>query len=306
MAEASWPSPTHNSRSVTDTELEQLHHPWSGDGLVGTTTDADIVYGDASGMNVKIRADRFALVRGRLYSSGSSDLTKTITANASGLTRVDLVVLRLTRATAAITSEVKAGTPGAGAPSLTQNTGTTGVYEIPLASVSVPSGDTSIAANQVTPLAYYLGDQIIVCKAATRPDHAPGRVIWETDTGSLYVSTGSAWRSVWEDTGDVTVSPASNWIAGTGTGLTVRRRNGIVFLTVDLVRQNSFLGAAVSALGTLAAGYRPAVRKSIVAWSTGEQLVRIEVATSGVVSIVNSNGLAVGEFVNGSGSWVAA
>lgn len=129
------------------------------DGIVGTIADTTAVYADSTGMQVKIRSGKIATVHGHGWYSGSSDFTKTVTANASGSARVDLVVLRLSRSTWAITAEVKAGTPGSGVPpSLTQDAATTGagVWEIPLATVAVANGAVTIAAGNVTNAQQYV------------------------------------------------------------------------------------------------------------------------------------------------------
>lgn len=298
MSSHSLPSPTWNARAVSDTELEQLFHPQAGDGLVGSPADADLVYADNSGMNVKIRANRLAIVRGRLYDSGTSDITKTITANASGLTRVDLVVLRLTRATSAITEEVRAGAPGAGAPTATTDLGTTGVYEIPLATITVPSGDTAIGSSQVTALAWYLGEQPIVCTSATRPPHSPGQRIVETDTGRSYESIGSTWRVAYEDTGLVSLPAATGWTSN-GTRTAYQRRNGITYLTVDNTRSGTAVSGAPSVMGVLPAGFRPTTdRYFAVFTSAGAAAARV--LTDGSVRLEFFAPISSGDGVLGS------
>lgn len=341
MAESSWPSPNHNSRAVNDLEFEQLTHPAGGDGLVGSPADTSFAYADGSGMNIKIRSAKYAIVRGRMYYSGSSDLTKTITANASGLTRVDLLVLRLTRSTWDITSVVKAGTPGAGAPALTQDVGTTGTYEIPVAAITVPSGDSSISSDQVTVLGYYLGEQLIVCTNDTRPGHIAGRriyetdtqqsytsngstwlsdgafvcasttrpahqtglLIYETDTGYLQLSTGAAWIPVREDTGWIVVSPASGWTGNGGT-VRLRRKNGTVFCVFNLIRSATLASGTYSNMFTLPAGYRSGLTWFDTADCVGAVVGRVEVSgTTGATSFRNDEALAVSARVSGSFSY---
>ncbi len=200
MAETSWPSPSHNSRAVTDREYEELVAAYAGDGLVGVPTEQALVYGDGTGQYVKIRAERRALVRGHMWSSGASEFTKSITPNGAGSARRDLVVLRLTRATWNVTIEVKLGSPGASAPSVTQDLTNSGVFEIPLAIVNVQSGASSIASGDVQMVAWHLGEQTYYCLSTTRPPATPGRRIYEFDTGFEYVGVGSAYVRVGTDT----------------------------------------------------------------------------------------------------------
>src|ERR1044072_4903738 len=93
-------------------------------GVLGDFTSPQLIYGDSSGLQIKVGADRYALVRGHTWWSGSSIFTKAITSNSSGSPRIDLVVRRLSRTTWDVTVTVVTGTPGSGAPSPTQNTGT--------------------------------------------------------------------------------------------------------------------------------------------------------------------------------------
>lgn len=345
MAESSWPSPNHNSRAVTDLEFEQLTHPEAGDGLVGSTADTTFAYGDGSGMNVKIRADKYALVRGHMYSSGGSDLTKTVTANASGLTRVDLLVLRLTRSTWDVTSVVKAGTPGAGTPALTQDTGTTGVYEIPVASITVPSGDTAIGSDQVTMLGYYLGEQPIVCTSTTRPHHIAGRRIFETDTNQGYTSNGTTWLSegafvctsgtrpshqqglliyetdtanlmlsssgswivVREDTGWISGSMGSGW-TGTNNLVRLRRKNGWAMVSYVGVKTGSTLTAgSEQTMFTIPAAYRPTQNFYATADVVGSGTARVWFnASDGTVRVRNDLAIVADDIVTGSAAWPTA
>lgn len=193
MAETSWPSPSHNSRAVTDREYEELVSAYTGDGLVGSPNDNALVYGDGTGLYVKVRADRRGLVRAHLWSSGATDFTKSITSNASGSTRNDLVVLRLTRATWNVTTEVKLGAPGAGPPALVQDITTSGYYEIPVATVRVESGATVINSADVQPAGWFLGEPRYYCTSTSRPPTVAGRRIYETNTGFEYVCVGSSW-----------------------------------------------------------------------------------------------------------------
>lgn len=149
MAESSWPTPA-NGRVVDDVQYEKVGlglGPVAG--VLGDFTSPQLVYGDSSGMQIKIAADRYAVIGGHIWWSGSTIFTKAIGSNSSGSTRTDLVVVRLSRTTWAATVVVIAGTPGAGAPAPTQNTGTTGSFDLPLATVTVASGAATITSGNV-------------------------------------------------------------------------------------------------------------------------------------------------------------
>jgi len=158
MAQSSWPT-TAGSRAVSDVQWEKMAAGFAGDGVIGSPTDTPVVYADSTGMQVKVRANKNGLVRGRGWDSGSSEFNLTVTANASGSTRIDLVVLRLTRSTWETAIVVKAGSPGAGAPALTQDAVSTGIgtWEVALAQVTVINGAATIAASDVLTIAKYIG-----------------------------------------------------------------------------------------------------------------------------------------------------
>jgi hypothetical protein len=257
MAEASWPSPTYNSRAVNDAEYERLVASQAADGLIGVPSDTPLIYADGTGTReVRVVAERYALVRGRMWYSGSTIVTlPALSANSSGSTRIDLVVLRLDRSTFEVTVEVVEGTPGASAPAATRQTGGTGVWEMELAEVTVADGATTLAGSTVTPRAWYLGDDgQILCTSTTRPPHQLGRRIGQTD-GRDYISTGSSWVLTREDTGVVDISPASGW----STSLCrYQRVNRFVTLEVSVGRTGGNLGAGTDTTTcTLPSGARP-------------------------------------------------
>jgi hypothetical protein len=157
VAESSWPSPS-NGRVVDDTQFEKIGISLGpAGGVYGDYTSPQLVFADSTGLQVKVGADRYALVRGHTWWSGSSIFTKAIAANSSGSTRIDLVVLRLSRTTWDVNVAIVQGTPGAGAPNSTKDLGTTGVWELVLAQVSVASGTSSITAGNVTYMATHIG-----------------------------------------------------------------------------------------------------------------------------------------------------
>lgn len=198
MTSVSYPAPGYNGGAVTDLEFERLVSSQAADGVIGTPSAAPMVFADGSGTRVvRIRVNRRALVRGFMYDSGPNELTLTLAANTSGVTRVDLIVLRLDRATWTVFEGVVQGTPGAGAPAPSQNTGSIGVWDLPLAQVTVINGATSLSAGTVVPLAWYVGDDgQILCTPSTRPPGNAGRQIHEIDTDVTWESTGvnEPWR----------------------------------------------------------------------------------------------------------------
>lgn len=196
MAESSWPSPS-NGRVVNDAQYERLGMSYGPvAGMVGRFETPAVVFADSTGMQIKVSADRYALVRGHEWYSGSTIFTKAIEANSSGSTRTDLVVLRLSRTTWNVTIEVLPGTPGV--PTPTQDLGSTGVYDLPLATVTVANGAATISAANVTYLAAHLcqdGSGYLVPSYAALayiPESALGQRAYVTD-GRSYTHNGVGW-----------------------------------------------------------------------------------------------------------------
>lgn len=268
MAESSWPTAT--GTGVTGTTWEQMAVNFFGDGLFGTPNLADLVYADSTGRQVKIRANRLGGVRGFTWTSGPSDLTKPVTANASsGTTRIDRVVLGLNRSGAwPVTAYVKAGTAVTSNPQppvLQQDptSGGTGIFEIPLAKIGpLANGYTTVAATDITPEAWYLGPPSVTAKSGTMPPSVLGLRVYQSDTGITLIGTGTTFKAALDDSGWKPVTGNTGW----QSAMKVRKFNG-------LVTSNGFgfkrSGAALNAgtdqtVGYIPVGYRPDVQ---VGWN---------------------------------------
>lgn len=118
-----------------------------GDGVLRTGPNAFEVYGDASGMQVKVPVGE-CWIRGA-WGELTSEETLAIAAADPTNPRKDLVILRNDFVNNRVELDVLTGTP-AGSPSLPSLTQNTSKWEISLATVDVTAADTSIASNQVT------------------------------------------------------------------------------------------------------------------------------------------------------------
>lgn len=123
-------------------------YPTIQDGVILGIGNEMLVYGDSSGMVVKVKTGecRVRSHRGSL----TAEKSLTIEAASSANPRIDLIVARVNYLTKTVTIAVKKGTAASSpsAPSVTQSAGST--WEIPLAQVAVAKNATTIAANDVT------------------------------------------------------------------------------------------------------------------------------------------------------------
>ncbi|MFE5662464.1 hypothetical protein ACFQ7W_00840 [Streptomyces niveus] len=241
MAQDSWPSPAHNSRAVTDVEYEVMASHFSGDGIYGDPTEPAVVTAGV-GLSVTIRPEVVGSLRGHGWTSGSTGDTRSIAANASGQTRVDRVVLRLDRDTWTVRAVVKTGTPGAGAPTLTTGSGYS-TFEALLANVTVPNGATSVTVARAE---RYVGSRVRPCTSAANTDPNPrlGDLTWEVDTKRLRVFDGVSKRTLFSDSGIISVnSSLAAW--SNEVESVIQERNGTV---------SARFGSFQRAGGTLAAG----------------------------------------------------
>ncbi|MBM0203504.1 hypothetical protein JNW90_10545 [Micromonospora sp. STR1s_5] len=258
MAQTSFPLPP--DRIITDNEFERLNSACSTDGWRASFGDTPIFYADNTGMQIKVRPAKSVLLQGFMWESGPTEFTKAIAPNTSGLTRVDLVVIRLTRPGFGLTIEIRPGTPGAGAPGPFLDYGNPGWLELPIGFVTVPHNDTSIDASQAVSTAYLVdGDGSIRCYSQYRPPLVAGRTIWEVDTGRQFVCTGNRWLLTAEETTPTqlpfaTASGVPQW---GGTNF-LHRRNGRASLMISPQRLGGNIAANATVLvGTLPPAYRP-------------------------------------------------
>lgn len=277
MAQNSWPSPAYNSRNVTDAEYERLAARFSDDGVYGVPTESAVVTA-GGGLSVNIRAGVYGSVRGHGWYSGGTTDNLPVTANTSGSTRVDRVVLRLDRSAWTVRAVVKAGTPGGGAPALTQQTGDSGTYEILLANVTVLNGASSVS---VTRAETYVGTRCRPCTSTTRnPAPIRGEQAYETDTGRLVLWTGTSWTVLNESSGVISCdSPLSAWEITVET--TLEFVNGTVFVRLGTWdRKGSTLGNTTDARlpAMIPSRYRHPTRNVYaIAYITGAEIGRLTI-----------------------------
>ncbi|MEU7905322.1 hypothetical protein [Actinoplanes sp. NPDC049118] len=294
-------SPLSATGNLTEAQYEAMAHPQAPDGLIGHPSDAPPV--SVSGGQIIIRASLTGLLRGFPWASGLTPIV--YTPSLSGPARVDLVVLRLFRDDGyRVGTAVRTGT-AATAPAPFVGTGPTDWYEIPLAEVRVAGGVLTL----LTTRAWYLGDDgQILCKSTSRPPHAPGRQIRETDTGRSYQSSGTVWTVMQDDGGTSSLPLAGGWVNAVNH---LYRVNGIAFLQLSARRTGGNIAVSTpqATVGTLPAGFRPRadIETIGISSSSGAHIVvRIKAAGPVTLDFVVT-GLNTGQYIQlAAAAWPVA
>jgi hypothetical protein len=185
MAEFS--APFDGSSIATELQWSRMARRWGLDGVHTEDPTTTVLKVTASGTTTVAVGVGMAFVNGFFYHL---DATKNLAvpANAGGVARVDLVVLRADQAANSVTAVYKTG--GATAPVLTQDE--TGVWEIPLAQCTVAAASTVVTAANVVDRRYFTGRGVLPSVTGGRPPSAKHTLLIEgTD---LYVGDGADWK----------------------------------------------------------------------------------------------------------------
>jgi len=182
--------------NVTEDGWRQMSQFWRGDGVIRRELSEFAVFGDSTGMQVKVPSGR-CWIRGN-YGHKTTQTTLPIAAAHATLGRRDLVILRNNFLTNQIELDVLTGTPASTPvyPSLTQNTS---IWEIQVGQVVVGAAVATITAGNVT----------------ARQQFVDGSCSFGIDTGYQLVSTGTITQVDW----DVEQFPSSGCIRSGSNGI---------------------------------------------------------------------------------------
>lgn len=141
----------------SSTQWQQVWKTWFGQNNANRgvlrSVDGELAVSASSPADTNVNvASGAGMVQG-IWFYNSASLAVPISANASGSTRIDVIVLRADYTAQTVRIAVVQGTPAAGIPALTQSAGS--IWEIPLAYVTLASGFTTIAASVITDLRHY-------------------------------------------------------------------------------------------------------------------------------------------------------
>ncbi|MGW4158691.1 tail fiber domain-containing protein [Streptomyces sp. NPDC004788] len=201
MAITSYP---FDEQPVSEGEFSYLFRELQSTGVADTVGGPGFsVYADSSGMQVKVPSG-FAVIRGHAVQSTDTEIVPISAASTSA--RTDRVVLRLDPTANQISLAVVEGTPGGGLPALTQTD--TGVYEFPLAQVTVAIGAATITPSAVTDDRRFTGNSVGGWTTTTRPQGPRvGRLGYNTSTKTWEFWNGTAWADL---------APTATWSSISG------------------------------------------------------------------------------------------
>ncbi|WP_119728331.1 hypothetical protein [Thermomonospora amylolytica] len=293
MAQSSWPDPAAG-RVVNDRQYELLAARFSDDGLYGVHTDPAPVVGTGAGLTVTVKAGLYGSVRGHGWTSGDTDYTHTLDGNTSGQTRIDRVVLRLDRSTWQVRTAIRKGDPGSGAPALVRDEGPAGVWEVPLARVTVAHNAAAIGAGDVVARPMYVGSRIRHQHSQDRdPNPMPGAINWDYDTGR-WVGWNGQWRTLGPpQEATYTLSPAAGWTADPNSTNAARTRDDLVMVDLNFtwnggtISEDQAHGRLVT---TVPAAVRPTFRRAAAVVLSGDRYGQLHVQPNGRVEYWHSNG----------------
>jgi hypothetical protein len=309
MAQVSWPDPAEG-REIDEIDYEALEGLAGDNGLVGDPTVTAPVTATGAAMEVVVRSGLTGRVQGFGWSSGTTDVPLAIAANASGSTRLDRVVLRLDRSTWQVQAVILQGTPGAGAPAVTQQTGSIGVWEELLATVTVVDGAAVINAGDVISRPRWIGPRMSLANdGLTTITPAVGEQTWVHDVQKLLLWGGTEWKTLYEETGSVSAGIVlAGWTATVDT--LFRRRSGLVILragTWQWTGASIGSGVATRLPITIPTLYQPAVNSVYGAMSVygAHTAARATIyhstdAKAGQVWLNNHAGIPTGAYVLGT------
>lgn len=192
MAETSFP---FENVDVSETQFSRWARNFQDYGVKGVPGDGNLlVTGDDSGLQVRVAAGQ-AFVRGHYYINTAQATVTLLSAGTN--TRIDMIVLELDPVANSITLKAVRGEEVASspvAPTLTQLD--VGVYQLPIAYVTIPADTASILSNMVTDIRPFMGSRIGIWTTDTRPTDPVANFTfgYNATLGYHEVWDGTVWR----------------------------------------------------------------------------------------------------------------
>lgn len=282
---------------------ERLVSALATSGVVGNPGGPELqAYRTAGGLFVR---PGLGIVRGHSFfrPAADGDRQLTVAQNAGGSARLDLVTLRLDLLASPVL-DLKVITGGATAPVPTRSA--TGVFDVPIAVASTPSG--SNVPSSVQDIRDFSGVEVIPCGtvaeiAADRPRRF-GTIAPESATGLIKWWNGTQWVTFsmsththpLADTGYANIALIRGWVAYQNNTIPrYRRINGVVYLD-GFIRSGGY-----GIVGSLPEGFRPSQwTLKTVSYSSdqfGQRIGRLDIHPTGEIEFANFPGANEGNVI---------
>ncbi|MFY1620033.1 hypothetical protein [Micromonospora sp. WMMD736] len=196
-----------DTQDTSESDYSRLMGEAVDDGIVGSHGSTGFQVSAGSGMTVVAAAGTAAL-RGFMGYSTDTEGPVAVANGDASYGRVDLAILRLDRANNNMIFTVKPGTASATPtpPALTQTD--TGIHEIALARLDIPSGAGAMQAGYITDLRQFIGSTIGAWTTAGRPANPRKyKLGFNATLGKWEYHNGSGWV----DLQPTTAPNASKW-----------------------------------------------------------------------------------------------
>jgi hypothetical protein len=291
--------------SVDQVEWAKMMTASSGSGLTSAYA--------GTGFNATLSGStrQFTVQPGTLWASGvlvemdTAATTTASSANASGLPRIDLLVMRVNWTTGASALMVLEGTPAGSPqpPTFLKSPGVT--VDIPLCEARLNASASAYLAGSAFSRRYWVQDGLYVIPVGTRlPDMPPGRLIVQPgDEGALLVGNVDGQVPMqfkeWRDSGWLTVDvPAPG---GFGGSLKGRIINGQVELMFNWTKTGGTgTGSNVTfSSAPLPVGWRPGGIDISRVINAGDNHCRVLISSSTGSMQFGPLTMAAGQILNG-------
>ena len=211
MAEQSFP---FENIDTTESQFSEWATNFQETGVQGSPTGTELgITVTGSDLNLTIAAGQ-AFIRGHYYIN-TSDLVLPVTS-AGVNTRIDIVVVELDPEANTIVTKIVSGEAVSAdpvAPTLTQSA--TGIYQLPIATLTIPTSTVVITAGMLVDTRTFMGNRIGIWTTATRPtDPTDYQTIgYNTTIGSHESWNGTAWVGFFDP-----ISTEGDLVVGDDTG----------------------------------------------------------------------------------------
>jgi len=300
MAEQSFP---FENIDTTESQFSEWATNFQETGLQGSPDGSELgITVTGSDLNLTIAAGQ-AFIRGHYYIN-TDDLVLAVTSAGTD-TRIDIVVVELDPEANTIVTKIVSGEAVSAdpvAPTLTQSA--TGIYQLPIATLTIPNSTVAITAGMLVDTRTFMGNRIGIWTTATRPANptAYQTLGYNTTIGSHESWNGTAWVGFFDP-----ISTAGDLVIGDGTGQASRLGVGAddqVLTVVSGSPEWADGGAGGNYYNITAAGtYTVSLAAGLYSVASTDEVTVGGVSVDGNLGLVNYASTITSIITSNSGDW---